>query len=125
MSEIIIEEALEAEAARYTAQIEGDIARLDRLFSDDLVYQHSTGLTDDKKGFLQAIESGKVKYRAMSNQNLNIRIVGAVAIITGRARFEVTVHSEESVVYLRFHSIWIKEAGKLKFFSWQATQVAE
>jgi hypothetical protein len=34
--------------------VQGDVAALDRIFADDLVYFHSNGLSDPKSGVLQS-----------------------------------------------------------------------
>jgi hypothetical protein len=114
-------EALAAEDARYLAQRSGDIDGMETLFGDDLVYQHSTGVLDDKAGFIRAISSGEVRYRRMERHDVKVRIYGGIAIITGRARFEVTVNGADSTVRLRFHSIWAKRGAGPQFVSWQAT----
>jgi hypothetical protein len=114
-------EALAAEDARYRAQTNSDFAAMERLFGDDLIYQHSTGMLDHKAGFIRAINSGMVKYRQMERHDVIVRTYGAIAIITGRARFEVTVGGIDSAVSIRFHSIWVKRGANPQFVSWQAT----
>jgi hypothetical protein len=114
-------EALAAEDARYLAQTSANIVAMEALFGDDLVYQHSTGALDDKVGFVQAIRSGAVRYRKMERQDVKVRIYGGIAIITGKAQFEVTVNGVDGTVRLRFHSIWAKRGAGLQFVSWQAT----
>ena len=114
-------EALAAEDARYQAQMIAEIVAMETLFGDDLVYQHSTGALDDKTGFIRAISSGAVRYRTMERDDVKVRIYGGIAIITGRARFEVTVNGADSTVRLRFHSIWAKRGAGPQFVSWQAT----
>ena len=57
----------------------------------------------------------------MERDDVKVRIYGGIAIITGRARFEVTVNGADSTVRLRFHSIWAKRGAGLQFVSWQAT----
>lgn len=118
-------EALAAEDARYVAQTTSDIASMETLFGNDLVYQHSTGALDDKAGFIRAISSGAVKYRQMERHDVKVRIYGGIAIITGRARFEVTVNGADGTVRLRFHSIWAKRGASPQFVSWQATLLPE
>jgi hypothetical protein len=118
-------EALAAEDARYLAQTSANIAAMETLFGEDLVYQHSTGALDDKAGFVQAIRSGAVRYRKMERHDVKVRIYGGIAIITGKARFEVTVNGADSTVSLRFHSIWAKRGAGLQFVSWQATLLTQ
>jgi hypothetical protein len=114
-------EALAAEDARYRAQTNSDFAVMERLFGDDLIYQHSTGMLDDKAGFIHAMSSEMVKYRHMERHDVIVRTYGAIAIITGRARFEVTVDRIDSIVNIRFHSVWVKRGANPQFVSWQAT----
>lgn len=110
-----------AEDLRYAAQISGDIPALERMFDEELVYAHSTGALDGKSGFIESIKSGRVKYRSMERHDTQIRIFGALGILTGRSKFEVSVNGIESVVRLSFHSIWEKRLSGFHFISWQAT----
>ena len=114
-------EALAAEDARYLAQTSANIAAMETLFGDDLIYHHSNGAIDNKAGFVQAIRSGAVRYRKMERHDVKVRIYDGVAIITGKARFEVTVNGADSTVRLRFHSILAKRGAGPQFVSWQAT----
>ncbi|HMG12758.1 MAG TPA: hypothetical protein VK571_06270, partial [Gemmatimonadaceae bacterium] len=43
---ITVEEALQAEDARFKAQMSGDGAAMKKLFGDDLVYIHSSTVVD-------------------------------------------------------------------------------
>jgi hypothetical protein len=110
-----------AEDLRYAAQITGDIAALERMFGEDLVYTHSSGMIDGKASFIESIKSGKVRYRKMERHDSQVRVFGTLAVLTGRAVFEVSVNGIDSSVRLRFHSIWEKRANGLQFVSWQAT----
>lgn len=114
-------EALAAEDARYQAQINARFDIMELMFGDELVYQHSSGALDDKTGFIRAISSGAVRYRTMERYDVKVRIYGGIAIITGRARFGVTVNGADSTVRLSFHSIWAKRGAGQQFVSWQAT----
>ena len=121
---ITAEEALKAEDARYAAQTGGDFAAMERLFGDDLVYVHSSGDLDDKKGFIEAQRSKAVIYRTMQHSEVKVRVYGPVAIITGRGKFDVTVKGEERTVNILFHSIWVRRGGDLRFISWHAAAAA-
>jgi hypothetical protein len=114
------DEALKAEDARYAAQTSGDFAAMERVFGDDLVYIHSSGDLDDKRGFIEAQRSRAVVYRTMQRSDVKVRVYGPVAIITGRGNFDVTVEGEECTVNILFHSIWLKRGGAVQFISWHA-----
>ncbi len=67
-----------ADDARYAAMIAQDFVALDRLLADDLLYTHSTAVTDTKVQYLAALRGGK--YRDKS-----ARCEG-VTVSTGRPR---------------------------------------
>ena len=118
------DEAQAAESARYTAQMSGDFAALQKMIGDDLVYTHSSAAVDTKGTYIESMQTGVVKYRSMKRSDVRVRIYGCVAILTGRGDFEVTSKGQDSTVALRFHSIWVKREGGLQFVSWQATRLA-
>ena len=117
------EEALQAEDARHRAQIANDFAAMERLFGNDLVYIHSSTVQDTKQSFIESMRSGSVRYRVMKRGQTTVRTYGCIALISGRATFEVTVNGEERTLDLLFHSVWAKRAEGTQFISWQATRV--
>jgi hypothetical protein len=120
---ITVEEALKAEEARFAAQMAGDVAAMQRLFGDDLVYIHSSTLEDTKASFIESIRSGNVKYRSMQRGDVKVRTYGCIAIVSGRAKFEVTARGQELSLDLLYHAVWAKRAAGAQFVSWQATRV--
>ena len=121
---ITVDEALKAEAARFKAQMGADGAAMNKLFGDDLVYIHSSTVQDTKKSFIESITSGNVKYRTMHQGEPTVRTYGCVAIVSGAARFDVTVKGEDRTLDLIYHAIWAKRAAGVQFISWQATKKA-
>jgi ketosteroid isomerase-like protein len=118
---VTAKEALAAEDARYAAQMRNDFAAMEKLFGDDLVYTHSSAAVDSKKTYIESMRSGRVKYRVMKRSDVNVRAYGCVAVLTGRADFEVTSGGQDSSVALRFHTLWVKRDDGLQFISWQST----
>jgi Domain of unknown function (DUF4440) len=116
-------EAQSAEDLRYAAQTGDDFAAMHKLFGEDLVYAHSSTLLDNKASYIESMRSGAVKYRVMRRSDVTVRTYDCLALITGKANFEVTVKGQDITAELRFHSIWAKRANGLEFISWQATRV--
>ena len=52
------------------------------------------------------------------------RTYGGVAIVTGSAKFEVTVKGENRTLDLLSHAVWAKRIAGAQFISWQATKKA-
>src|SRR6266852_616654 len=88
---ITAEEAMKAETARYAAQTSNDFAAMEKLLGNDLTYNHSSAATDSKATYIEAMRSGRTKYRKMTpNSDVKTRTYGCLAIITGTAVYEVT-----------------------------------
>jgi hypothetical protein len=122
---ITVAEALQAEDARYDAQIDDDFEALEQLIGKDLVYIHSSTVQDTKASYIESLRSGKVSYHSMERSNSKVRTFGNVAIITGKAVFEVTVRGTEKTLNLLFHSVWAKRETGVQFVSWQSTRIVE
>ena len=121
---ITADEALKAEHARYGAQTKNDFAAMEKLFGDDLIYQHSSAAVDTKASYIDSMRSGRVKYRQMTpNGDLKTRTYGCLALITGTAVYQVTAGGQDREVPLRFTAIWAKRPSGVQFVSWQSTAI--
>ena len=121
---ITADEAMKAETARYVAQTANDFAAMEKLFGNDLTYNHSSAATDDKAKYIDGMRSGRTKYRTMTpNSDVKARTYGCMAIITGIAVCEVTSAGQDRTVPLRFTAIWAKRPSGLEFVSWQSTGI--
>ena len=119
---ITADEAMKAETARYAAQTSNDFAAMDKLFGDDLTYNHSSAATDSKATYIDSMRSGRTKYRKMTpNADVKTRTYGCIAIITGTAVYEVTAGGQDRTVPLRFTAVWAKRSSGPEFVSWQST----
>jgi len=121
---ITADEAMKAETARYAAQTSNDFAAMEKLFGNDLTYNHSSAASDDKAKYIDAMRSARTKYRIMTpNSDVKTRTYGCIAIITGTAVYEVTSAGQDRTVPLRFTAIWAKRPAGLEFVSWQSTGI--
>ena len=121
---ITADEAMKAETARYVAQTANDFAAMEKLFGNDLTYNHSSAATDDKAKYIDGMRSGRTKYRTMTpNSDVKARTYGCIAIITGTVVYEVTSAGQDRTVPLRFTAIWAKRPSGLEFVSWQSTGI--
>jgi hypothetical protein len=122
-SPISREEALKAEDARYAAQMGDDYVAMDKLFSPELVYIHTSSVLDSKVSYIESMHSGAVKYKAMRRSDVTVRNFGCIAIINGIGDYDVRVKDKDMNVVLRFTSIWQKTNDTLQFVSWQSTRI--
>ena len=117
------DEAIKAEDVRYAAQMNNDFAAMEKLFSSDLVYIHSSSVLDNKASFIESMRSGTVKYKVMRRSDVTVRTYGCVAIINGIGNYDVRVKENDMNIVLRFTSIWQKKDNALEFISWQSTRI--
>src|SRR5947208_15998154 len=121
---ITAEEAMKAEAARYAAQTANDFAAMAKLFGNDLTYNHSSAATDDKAKYIEAMRSGRTKYRTMTpNSDVKTRTYGCLAISTGTAVYEVTPGGQDRTVPLRVTAIRVARPPGPELASWQSTGI--
>src|SRR6516162_9334353 len=81
-------EILALEDKRYAAMCGGDFAALEAMLHDELLYTHSSGLTDTKATWLASLRSGKTKYKSAACSDRKVRLARDTALVTGCAAIE-------------------------------------
>ncbi|HEY7236912.1 MAG TPA: nuclear transport factor 2 family protein [Gemmatimonadaceae bacterium] len=103
---------VECEARIRDAQLNADVAALDRLIADELLFTGPDGRIGTKSADLDAHATGAVCFRAHEPEELHIRRVGAnVAIAALRARLRVEVGGAIVDGTFRYTRIWAREDG--------------
>ena len=110
-----------AETQRFEALVKQDVAALKRLMADDLTYTHSSGVRQTKAEYLHDLASGKLVYRAAEANDLNVRIVGNAAVITGTAKVLVNTGGADRAIELLYTDVYVKRDGRWQLLAWQST----
>jgi ketosteroid isomerase-like protein len=106
-------EIVAAEAELRTAQLAADVAALDRLIDEDLLFTGPDGQLATKAQDLAAHASGIVRFREHEPQELHIRRVGDdVAIAAIRARVVVEVNGAIIRGTVRYTRVWARQDGR-------------
>ena len=113
-------EILALDDARYAAMCSGDFTALEAMLHDELLYTHSSGLTDTKDTWLASLGSGKRKYKSAACSDRKVRLAGT-ALITGRAAIEAEINGQPRSLKLVFLAAWTKTPNGWKFIAWQST----
>jgi ketosteroid isomerase-like protein len=114
-------EILSLEDKRYAAMTGGDFGALEALLHDELLYTHSSSLTDTKASWLESMKSGRTKYKKAAFGDRKVRILGDTALVTGKAQIEVEVGGQPRALKLVFLDVWTKTPKGWKFIAWQST----
>lgn len=100
------------EARIRAAQLEADVAALDDLIADVLLFTGPDGQLGTKAQDLEAQRSGVVRFRGHEPEELHIRRVGAdVAVAALRARLTVEVSGALMRGTYRYTRVWARESG--------------
>jgi hypothetical protein len=114
------------ELQRFAAMVKGDTALLGRMLGDDLTYTHTTGAVDTKATFLEALQSGKLRYRAIQPAGIEARVyAGAATVVTGRVEMRVVLDGKEVTFPARFTSVYAKRHGRWLLVAWQSTRLPQ
>ncbi len=115
------EEILALEDKRFGAMTAKDWKTLDGLLHEQLVYTHSSGVTDTKSVWMEAMKSGRTNYKSVKHSERKVRQYGDVALVTGKAAIEAEVNGQSRSLRLCYLNAWTKTPQGWKFVAWQST----
>ena len=116
--------AIEADRARFEAQIKADVATLEKLLAPELTYVHSSGVLDTKDAYIDAIKSGKTKYKSIVPEEVSARTFGDVSVVNGKATVVLLPpDGKEITLHIRYTDVWVKRDGRWQMVSWQSTRL--
>ena len=118
------QQLLAIENERVRALVANDFAALEQILADDLIYTHSTGVTESKAEYLGQLRSGQLKYHAMDHESVTVRLYGAAAVLTGRTKVRSVSKGQELRNDLKFTIVYAKQKGRWRMVAWQSTRVS-
>lgn len=119
----IEQDILALEERRCAAMAANDVAALEKLFHDDLIYTHSSAVVDTRASYLDTLKNGHTRYHSVQRSDEKVRVCGDTALVTGRAIIDVTVKGEKKRLDTRFLDVWTKTPQGWKFIAWQSTKL--
>ena len=100
------------EARLRAAQLAADVAELDALIADELLFTGPDGQLGTKAQDLEAHGSGLVRFRRHAPEELRMRRVGRDVVVTAlRARLAVEVAGTLIEDTVRYTRVWAREGG--------------
>lgn len=112
-----------ADDDRYRAMLDGDLAALDRLLSEDLSYTHSSAHCESKSEYLASLKSGRVKYLLAQRDGVHLHVYGDVAVMNGTVLLKAVVDGIDRILDNRFLSVWKREISGWKMVAWASTPI--
>lgn len=117
-----IDEIIGMDLQRRQAMMNADVAALEGLFDNNLLWVHANGKADTKEGVLKSIGSERIKYLDIRCSEETVRFFGSVAILNGMADMDVVVGGEQKLLENRFTMVWAQQPdNSWKACHWQST----
>ena len=119
------EEIAALEARLRDAQLAGDLAELDALIGDDLLFAGPDGQLATKAQDLEAHRAGVLRFRRHEREELRVRAVRAdVAVASLRANLAVEVHGKLMEGTYRYTRVWARQSdGRWRVVAGQVAAV--
>jgi hypothetical protein len=115
---------LDVEKQRFDAQITKNYAVLEKLLSDDLIYNHSNGNQDSKQSYIQSIKDGKQRYDAIEAQEQKVRLYGNTAVVNGICQVKATNNGQSINTRLRYMDVYVRKGSQWQLVAWQSLRLA-
>ena len=121
----IQKQILTVDKERYEAMEKRDMAAMDRLHADELVFINTKGRLLNKAEYLEEVRSGNLKFLSVETDDYHFCVYGDTVIMSGRAKSVVEYHGVVNKRPRRFTSVFIKLQGQWRLVAHQATLIAD
>lgn len=102
---------------------EGNIAALEKLLDEKYVHIHSTALIESRAQFIDALKSGSRKYDVIKLEDVNVRVFGGTAVVTGKFNLKVFARGKTIEGINRFGLVLAQTPDGWRVVSYQATPI--
>ena len=116
---------IDLDRKRMQAMAAKDVATLEALLADDLVYTHSSARLDTKRSLIEGMTSGKTVYTSVEPSDVKAQDLGTAVVLTGIARIKVTSGGKAMEFGVRFMDVYAKRNDRWQMVAWQSTRLPE
>ena len=117
------EEIRALETARNEAIVHGDAAALERMTSDDYTFITLRGELRTKAEIVKGFSTGAFKYASREISDLNIRVYGDAAVVTGQSSQKGAENGKDYSGDYRFTRVYVRQNGRWLTVALQTTLV--
>ncbi len=126
MSSKAEQEVSKVHSERLQALVQGDLAKLDQIVGDDLVYISPTGQVQTKAEVVADRKSGALKVSAIEAEDVQVRVYGETAVVTYRTINKGFLdNGKDFSGQIRATSVYVKRDGRWQLVSQQMTRIAQ
>jgi len=119
------QKVIDLDKQRMDAMAKKDLAALNTLISDDLVYTHSSAKLDTKKSLIGNMEAGSTVYTSLIPSDVKAQDFGDTVVLTGSCKISVMSQGRANSFGVRFTDVWAHKSGNWQMVTWQSTRTPE
>ena len=119
------EEILKVDEERNQALQKGDVATLDRIYSDDLVYANASGALLTKVQHLAELKARTLNFRSFKHEDVQATVHGDTGVVTGISKSVVEYQGSVSSSHRRFLNVFSKKDGHWLVVAHFETNISE
>ena len=116
---------IDLDRKRMGAMAQKDIATLNAVLADELIYTHSSARLDTKQSLVGAMQSGATVYTSLEPSDVTAQDFGSVVVLTGKARIGVVSGGKPNSFSVRFTDVYANKGGQWQMVTWQSTRLPE
>ena len=105
------DEIIKVDEERNQALQKGDVATLDRIYTDDLVYTNATGEILTRAQHMADLKSRGLNFRSFKHEDVQVTVNGDTGFLTGISKSQVETHGVVSSGSRRFLNVFVKRNG--------------
>src|SRR5690349_24053038 len=105
------QKVIDLDRQRMSAMAQKNIAALNKLIADDLVYTHSSARLDTKQSLIGAMESGSTVYTSVVPSDVKAQDLGDTVVLTGSCPISVNAGGRPNSFGVRFTDVYANKLG--------------
>ena len=107
------------------ALLKSDVAALEKIYDDSLIYTHSSGAVDNKSAYVGNIKSGATKYESMKRDDIKVSVYDDTALVTCHWEVHVLNRGNKLDINARYIHVYVKKKDGWKMAAHQSTRIAQ
>jgi uncharacterized protein (TIGR02246 family) len=111
----------ELEDRRFAAMTAGDFDDFAAVCHPELIYTHSTGVTDTLQSYLDKCRSGYYVYHRVEHPVSRIVIAGDTALVLGEMNADLTAGGVRKQLRNSSLAVWVRHEGDWTLIGYQPT----
>jgi len=101
----------------------GNLAAIEQILGDQLIYAHSSGVIETKREYLARLRTGQQKYDRIEHQSMNVKVYGETAVVHCKVRMTGSSNAKPFDDQLMMMHVWVKQGGKWLLAAHQTTRL--